>query len=213
MDKETENVRIHMDLWTQRLSRYHESLWEEEKHYTWWIYIVFGVLVLVYGNKDIFYVWKLLIIAGGATFGVFMSLVGFAVVRREGIEWYTAYEIVKRSILYLGLFDVEFETMGRKLRLMPEQEPLNFATFKVAGKTRENANKRLRDLFVGLLFNVYNGLPKTRSLREWMRKELSHKIKRVNLGIRDYFQITFIASAALFAIFLLFSILTINPDP
>jgi hypothetical protein len=132
----------------------------------------------VYGSKDIASTWKLLIILGATTFGVFICLVGYAVIQREGAEWYTAYEIVKRAMLYLGLYDVEFEVKNRsKLLLMPKQPTFAFSRMK------ESANKKWYKLFSGLV--------------------------KGELGIRDYFQTTFLLCAILFVAFLVFSYLTL----
>jgi hypothetical protein len=209
-EEEQRNVRTHMALWTQRLHHHHRTLWEEEKHYTWWIYIIFAALILVYANKDIASVWRVILIFGGTAFGIFICLIGYTVVRMEAIEWYTTDEIVKRAMLYLKLYDVKVEDEGGKMfPLIPRPQIRDFATFKQTGKKVEQ-KKTMGDLFLGLIFAAYSKLPLTHSFRVWMRRILGGRVQRVELGIRDYFQITFLISAALFLAFMIFSCLTLR---
>ncbi len=38
----------HFELANQRIRYHHDSLWEEEKHYSWWVYILLAGLIYIY---------------------------------------------------------------------------------------------------------------------------------------------------------------------
>lgn len=159
---------------------YHDALWEEEKHFTWWVSIVFPSLVFVYSSQ--LYAWqKAAVITVGSLFGIFLSFTGYIVVRKEGMYFRDALETFCRTSIALGLHEPRehISDSNRRLALMPEY-PVSESFEKARGK----ANKP----FTRLLSGIFR--PKT-------------------LGVRDCFQLVFVVSGLLFFVFGTFTWLTL----
>lgn len=168
-----------LELSFQHQQHHHSTLWEEEKHYSWWIYIIFAGLIFVYVNRPLIPWQNISIIAVGSAFGAFISLIGYAVVRRESEYFHEAIQMHDRIIVALGLDQPVTRPDGASFTMMPP----NQITIKDWGSVKSQANKPLRQLIAGIL-------------------------KR-NLGIRDCFQLTFATTAFLFIVFGIFSVITI----
>jgi predicted DNA-binding protein (MmcQ/YjbR family) len=140
-----------------------------------------------------------------------MCLVAYAVVRHEGQQWYETFETVKRALLYLKLDEVKFEANKKDTYLLP---PYYFSKSNIIEFSREvmskRANKRVRELFLGLLISLYRGLPKPKKFHILVARKLFGKYPRITLGIRDFFQVTFLLSAFVFLGFLIFSYVTLR---
>jgi hypothetical protein len=76
-----------LEIISQQIQYHHESLWEEAKHYAWWIYIIFAGLIYLYlglsGFKLLEPCQQALIMGLGNAFGLFISIMGFNAVRLE----------------------------------------------------------------------------------------------------------------------------------
>jgi len=73
-------------------SHFHDALWEEEKHYTWLISILLGVIVLVtvrlnVGTEEL----KLLIVFGLSYIGGIFSKIAFNVIKEESQYFQIAF--------------------------------------------------------------------------------------------------------------------------
>ena len=169
-----------LELASQRLQHHHNALWEEEKHYSWWIYIIFAGLIYLYfelPSVKLLVEWQRALLMGlGSLFGIFISFMGFNVIRREGEYFYEAIRICNHTIATLK-FD----------QPMPNQEGSGPNALMPQGKLRDQANLPLRKLVV----SVFKGND------------------RKGLGIRDCFQLTFLITALLFLGFGVFSIITL----
>lgn len=171
-----------LELVFQSRQHYHSTLWEEEKHYSWWVYIIFAGLIYLYFKLlppvTLLVPWQKALIMGlGSLFGFFISIVGHKVVRRESEYFYEARQMYDRIIIALRLNQ-------------PMPDPYSsesFFPYQVRVEdwkcVRSQANKPLHKLIGGLF-------------------------KR-NLGIRDHFQLSFLVAALLFAGFGIFSIITL----
>lgn len=116
----------------------------------------------------------------GSLFGVLLSFFGYLVVRKEGVYFRDAMETFQRTSIALGLHESrEHASNQRKFAFMPEY-PIN-QSFEEA---RDKANKPFMHLLAGVC------RPKT-------------------LGVRDLFQLIFIASGLLFSVFCIFTWLTL----
>ncbi len=78
----------HVDLDALRLAvervRYHHRvLWEEEKHYSWYVYVVFGALLFVW-SREVCPLWKGLVALGISGLGFVLSLIAYRIICREG---------------------------------------------------------------------------------------------------------------------------------
>ena len=76
-----------LEIISQRIQHHHDSLWEEAKHYSWWIYIIFAGLIYLYIRLPEFTLLepceRALLMAFGSAFGIFISIMGFNAVRLE----------------------------------------------------------------------------------------------------------------------------------
>ena len=73
-----------VELLQNRRNFHHNALWEEEKHFTWWVYILLSALALIY-TSDLCDQAKLPIIAAGAILGIIICSIALAIMRRESI--------------------------------------------------------------------------------------------------------------------------------
>ena len=80
----------YFELTAQEVANHHKALWEEEKHYTWWVYILFAAIGYLYVNPDIFGFGKTFPIFFLAGFGIWVSILGNKVIKREGRQFYEA---------------------------------------------------------------------------------------------------------------------------
>jgi hypothetical protein len=161
---------------------YHDALWEEEKHFTWWVSLVFPYLVFVYSQSQLYAWQKVAMITFGCLFGLCLSFLGYLVIRKEGIYFRDAMEIFCRTSRALGLHESQehVSDQKRRLALMPE-----YPVSESFEEARDKANKS----FTRLLSSVYQ--PKT-------------------LGVRDCFQLIFVLSGLLFVAFCIFTWLTLG---
>lgn len=168
-----------LELAFQRQQHHHNALWEEEKHYSWWIYIIFAALIFVYVNRPLVAWQNVAILAAGSAFGVFISLIGYGVVRRESEYFHQALQTYNRSLIALGLDQRMPHPYGSE-SLMPRHE-IRIQDFN---SVKLQANKSLRQLVAAVF-------------------------KRRKLGIRDCFQLTFLITAFFFIAFAIFSGITV----
>jgi hypothetical protein len=60
--EENSELWKHLELMAQRINHHRDALWEEEKHYTWWIYITFVGLIYIFVNDYLYLQWKMALI-------------------------------------------------------------------------------------------------------------------------------------------------------
>jgi hypothetical protein len=76
-----------LEIISQRIQHNHDALWEEAKHYSWWVYIIFAGLIYLYFKRPLLAIlepWQLALLIGlGSLFGIFLSLIGLNAVYRE----------------------------------------------------------------------------------------------------------------------------------
>ena len=90
MAEDNETSRLLLRISSERIQQHRNALWEEEKHYTWWIYVIFGALIYIYSNQSLAAQDRVVLLIGASGFGFFISLLGYGVVRREGNQFYSA---------------------------------------------------------------------------------------------------------------------------
>jgi hypothetical protein len=93
----------YLEVISERERSYHSSLWEEEKHYTWWVYILFAGLIYLYISHEISNIIKFILIFGLSLFGIWISLAAINAIRRDGEAFCVAHQIFQRAIIALGL--------------------------------------------------------------------------------------------------------------
>jgi hypothetical protein len=87
-----------LEIISQRAQHHHDALWEEAKHYSWWIYIIFAGLIYLYFKLPSFTILGALLMGLGSAFGVFISIMGFNAVRLES-EYFKDARCVRNCIL------------------------------------------------------------------------------------------------------------------
>lgn len=100
-----EEYRTILELSNARAIHYHESLWEEEKHYTWWISVLFGFLILVMITDVLDWSQKYSLILAISLMGIAMCRIGYVVIRKEGEYFSQERGISDRILKKLGLTD------------------------------------------------------------------------------------------------------------
>jgi len=182
-----------LELASQRLQHHHDALWEEEKHYSWWVYIIFAGLIYLYFKLPpvtLLVPWQKALIMGlGSLFGCFISLMGYNVVRREGEFFHKAIQIYNDTAKVLKIH---------------ERVPKAIVTIQ------PQANKSFCELIRSAFLTARDSL--CGFLTKCLKKKLNKRKRKPenNLGIRDFFQLTFLITALLFIVFGTFSVLTIN---
>lgn len=174
------------DVNERRVIDNHDSLWQEEKHYTWISYILAGGLIsiflIVLQNQNTIcnlmstaaFIISLIL----SILGILTCSIGYKVIRREG-EYYKISQEISRRILG----ELHNKKERDLSRLYPYDElPLmdvNDDIKKGWDCIRKNANKKIKIL---------------------IKTKCEH-------GIRDWFQITMLAMSVLFIISLVLSII------
>jgi hypothetical protein len=188
-----------LEITSQRIQNHHSALWEEEKHYSWWIYIIFAGLIYLYLKlypTSVTFLTpplKSSIIVAISILGIFISIMGYHVVRKEGEFFYEARQIRARIFTYLNINkSMDAPHCGKYLLPDNETNVEDWDSFRL------KANKPFRELFTNAILIPFQVLIKSGA----------HENKR-NLGIRDCFQLTFIITAFLFLAFAIFSAITI----
>jgi hypothetical protein len=91
-----------LEIASQRVQHCHDALWEEAKHYSWWVYIIFAGLIYLYFKLPEFTLleqWQqALLMYLGSAFGVFISIMGFNAVRLES-KYFKDARCVRHCIL------------------------------------------------------------------------------------------------------------------
>lgn len=177
-----ERVLKFYEVTSGRVRNHHNALWEEEKHYSWWVYVLFvGVVSLyIFANLDNFP--KLTLIIAGCCYGLYLSIAAVMIIRREGEQFHEALEMRNRAILALGLYKpIPIQYSGRNIVLTLTPEIEIHKDFDV--KTL-HANKGFR--------------------------EFCKAAYRCKLGIRDIFQLSFVLASVLFILLIIISCMTIG---
>ena len=142
MDKREENFKI-LEISQALRKYYHDALWEEEKHFTWWVSIVFPSLVLIYSSSQLCASQKVALITIGSFFGIFLAYIGFNVVKKEGIYFKESLETFNRTSMALEL---HMQGESQTHPLMPEYS-LNESFEDAKGSANKPFGQLLLSLF------------------------------------------------------------------
>uniref|UniRef100_A0A7C3YSK9 Uncharacterized protein n=1 Tax=candidate division WOR-3 bacterium TaxID=2052148 RepID=A0A7C3YSK9_UNCW3 len=69
---------------------HHNSLWEEEKHFTWLVSIVLSAQIIVYTSNSLCNQDKLIFVLVGSLIGIFLCITAYRTLRKEGAFFHTA---------------------------------------------------------------------------------------------------------------------------
>jgi|SRR5713101_7433370 len=179
--RRTELLKI-LDIAEARRRYHHNALWEEQKHFAWWVSLIFPALVFVQSTASLTRETKLFLIFIASGFGVVVSAIALRAIRREGVEFGVTLEMVNRTAYLLGLDKPVGGVEGRNLSVAPLYEPK--AEFDLDGS---RANRPVGDL---LMWPV-----------RWLGDRLCLTSKPRALGVRDCFQLLFLVTILLFLLF------------
>jgi len=92
MAQETENNDSlkKIDLAHKIRTFHHNSLWEEEKHFTWLISIILSAQIIFYTNNLLVNRDKIFFTLVSSLIGIFLCITAYRVLRREGLYFHTA---------------------------------------------------------------------------------------------------------------------------
>ena len=165
---------------------HHTALWEEEKHFTWWIALIFPALVFVHTNRELTSNSRLVLTLAGTAFGVLVSVIALRVFRREGESFVETRQMVNRIALMLGL------DQPPPYRSVPSTRRIPIS--RSHETTITDINKPIRDLCLWII--------------RWVASRVNRHCKRPpELGVRDCFQLLFIGAILLFICFAVWGIL------
>jgi len=185
-----------LEVISQRVQHHHDALWEEEKHYSWWIYIIFGGLIYLYLRLPSFTALEpyqqALLMSLGSVLGVFISIMGYHAVRREGEMFHKARKIRKRI---LAALEIEQSIIQDFDSIEGEANKSFWGLWKYAIVSLFSA---VFSSLCGLLARVFKKKPNE-----------NKKSNNTNFSIRDGFQLTFLITALLFIGFGIFSVATL----
>ena len=100
-DERNQKLLKLLDIVSQRVRHQHSALWEEEKHYSWWVYVLFAGLIWVYTNEHLSVVQKHTIITLGGIFGMGLAFWAFQGIRRESEYFLKADRLMPEQLARL----------------------------------------------------------------------------------------------------------------
>jgi hypothetical protein len=103
MSENQQSLEKYLEVISGRERHYHDALWEAEKHYTWWVYILFGGLIYLYTSFGICNIFKFVLILFVSLFGMWISFAAINAIRRDGEAFCVAHQMFQRAIIALGL--------------------------------------------------------------------------------------------------------------
>jgi hypothetical protein len=90
-----DTVQLHRNL-QMRLNSHRQTLWEEQKHFAWWISIILSGLILIFLADEIDSKLRIIPIALGCIFGITISIVARRVISKEDIYFQEAKNNIER---------------------------------------------------------------------------------------------------------------------
>jgi hypothetical protein len=75
----------YLEIVSQRVRHCHDALWEEEKHYSWWIYPILAGTIWVLASEPLQSdpCLQTIIVAVASSLGIYLSWAGFHTISRE----------------------------------------------------------------------------------------------------------------------------------
>ena len=194
-----------IELANARIRHHHDTLWKEEVHYTWISYILVGGLIyLLTVSTQLqlnlitatgFFVTALLL----SFVGMFLCVLGYKVIRKEGADYHTALQIRNRLYRAIGLH--KYNTVDGSI--FPDDE----LSVKDWEQVKQEVNKDIKYL-INRKINKFWLKSSFKILFRFFKKDdliEDNSIDKAKLGIRDIFQITMLLPIPVFSAALLYS--------
>jgi hypothetical protein len=200
MDEDEKLLKL-LEIFNNRFVSFHNSLWESEKQFTWWILVIFGSIILAF---NVMVPQKTILLLLLSLLGISVSLFGYFTIRKEGIYFVESKETYRLTVNALSITEDQGIIPGsgkddatKKHALMQERN-LN-ENYTKNGEYEEEANKSFFKLIDSFFMNIYFSLMTIPSMTGLSKKKRDNQIKReYNLHIRDYFQILYLIFAFVF---------------
>lgn len=110
-------LEIYLQIVHERERNAHNIIWEVEKHFTWWISIIFGSMALVLTADADIINWgiKNILFIGISIMGIFVSLIGLLILEFEGKYFLKLTTIYHNVIKTLKIQDrIHFDLKQKK---------------------------------------------------------------------------------------------------
>jgi hypothetical protein len=151
----------HMSLIHDRMTHHHSILWEEEKHYSWWVYIIIAGLVWIYTQPltTLSDGSKLFIITIGCIFGIWLSVSALRAIHLESEYLFEARQYYARCLIALQL-DKHVDHLPDD-KALAEGEDVKFEEMECMRLKANKFNFGIRSFFkynfivTGLLFMAF----------------------------------------------------------
>ena len=152
---------------------HHNALWEEEKHFTWWVALILTALVALVTSPSIAPCTKSQLLLAGSFLGFVLSRIAWAVIRYEGVAFAETMQICNRASYLLGLFS-EARAVNEPAVSVSELAP-RYYPITCFEKVKNTANKSRWAVARGIF-------------------------QMSGHGVRDSFQLVFVISALVFMV-------------
>jgi hypothetical protein len=143
-DKLDDKLTKYLEITSERVSHHGRLLWQEEQHYTWWVYILFAALATVLVSESLGS-WRIVLIVLVSGFGIIVSFIGCKVIRTEGRQLHHALAIQESVLSQLGLSYVSRAKATPNKTL--KELLVGFAKTIACKKLPENEVLGIRDYF------------------------------------------------------------------
>ena len=129
---ETHGARLqYLQIASTTVNRHHGALWEEEKHYTWWISVLFAAALATYLAPSLSPVEQAVPMLCVAVVGCLMSLAAYRVISLEGQYFSEARQSYVRALKSLGISQVYIDDQA--VELAPGLQIIPFAETRSRG--------------------------------------------------------------------------------
>jgi hypothetical protein len=202
MDEEEKLLKL-MDIFNNRLDSFHNALSESEKHFTWWILIILGFIVVAFNVQ---YIKRPYLLVFLSLVGIVVSLSGYVVIRKEGSYFVENKKTFNQiaSVLDINeelwnIPDAYNEDGAKTDTPVPDRKAGK--KYPKTWEYAEAANKPLLALIYFSVLNFYSSLIHAASFIGIIKKEKADAMKRENsLNIRDCFQLLYLMFAVVFLV-------------
>jgi len=202
MDEEEKLLKL-MDIFNNRLDSFHNALSESEKHFTWWILIILGFIVVAFNVQ---YIQRPVLLFILSLAGIIVSLSGYFVIRKEGRYFVESKVTFNRIANVLDINEELWNIPGVNNEDEAKKDVLELErnASKKYPRTwdyEEAANKPFLALIYFSGMNFYSSLIHAASVIGFIKKQKADTMKRENsLNIRDCFQLLYLMFAVVFLV-------------
>lgn len=141
----------YLEATSQRVSHHGKLLWEEEKHYTWWVYVLLGAMLYLLLSHQVSGGLRLCLIVIVSLFGIAISSIGLRVIRVEGVQFYDALRLQDEILDMMNLPGTrghKHPARGSANKGLPDELITSFfKTMLRTGKLDEDKKAGIRDCF------------------------------------------------------------------